>query len=160
MAHLRNPISGYERRAKTDQNGAFSFINVPQNQYHVEISASGFENQEQDVNLRSAIPITLPVHLALAGGKTEMTVEAAGADLLETVTYAHNDIDKSLTDSLPTNSPGSGLSDAITLGTPGVAADSNGFFHPLGDHAQVTFSCGRPTRQRSAEQAVLDPDAR
>ena len=57
-----------------------------------------------------------------------MTVEAAGADLLETVSYAHNDIDKALTDSLPTASPGSGLSDAITMGTPGVVADSNGFF--------------------------------
>ncbi len=153
VVHLRNPISGYERTTKTDQYGGFSFINVPQNQYHVEVSAVGFEKQEQDVNLRSAIPVTLPVHLALAGSTTEMTVEAAGSDLLETVPYAHNDIDKSLTDSLPTSSPGSGLSDAITLGTPGVAADSNGFFHPLGDHAQVTFSVdGQPVSDQQSKQ--------
>src|SRR6185312_10266142 len=34
---------------------------------------------------------------------------------------------------------GSGLSQAITYSTGGVAADANGFFHPLGDHAQVSF---------------------
>ena len=28
----------------------------------------------------------------------------------------------------------------ITLASPGVVADSNGFFHPIGDHAQTQFS--------------------
>src|SRR5207245_8610114 len=28
----------------------------------------------------------------------------------------------------------------ITLASPGVVADSNGFFHPVGDHAQTQFS--------------------
>jgi hypothetical protein len=33
----------------------------------------------------------------------------------------------------------------ITLASPGVAADSNGFFHPLGEHADTTFSVdGQP----------------
>jgi len=33
-------------------------------------------------------------------------------------------------------SAGGGLAAAITLASPGVAADSNGMFHPLGDHPQ------------------------
>ena len=40
---------------------------------------------------------------------------------------------------LPLSDPGGGLSQAITYSTGGVAADGNGFFHPLGDHAQVSF---------------------
>ena len=40
---------------------------------------------------------------------------------------------------LPTIDPGAGLSQAIVYSTGGVAADGNGFFHPLGDHAQVSF---------------------
>ncbi len=40
---------------------------------------------------------------------------------------------------LPSFDPGGGLSEAITYSTGGVAADANGFFHPLGDHAQVSF---------------------
>src|SRR6266536_470747 len=31
-------------------------------------------------------------------------------------------------------------SDVVTLAAPGVVADSNGFMHPLGDHAQVNIS--------------------
>jgi hypothetical protein len=33
-----------------------------------------------------------------------------------------------------------GLNQVITLASPGVVADSNGFFHPIGDHAQTQFS--------------------
>ena len=40
---------------------------------------------------------------------------------------------------LPVADPAGGLSQAIVYSTGGVAADGNGFFHPLGDHAQVTF---------------------
>ncbi len=31
------------------------------------------------------------------------------------------------------------MNNAIVYTTPGVAADSNGFFHPMGDHAQVSY---------------------
>ena len=33
-----------------------------------------------------------------------------------------------------------GLNQVVTLASPGVVADSNGFFHPIGDHAQTQFS--------------------
>jgi hypothetical protein len=37
------------------------------------------------------------------------------------------------------------LSSILTLATPGVAADSNGVFHPLGEHAETSFSLdGQP----------------
>ena len=35
------------------------------------------------------------------------------------------------------------LSSILTLATPGVAADSNGVFHPLGEHAETSFSVDR-----------------
>src|SRR5579871_1189286 len=35
--------------------------------------------------------------------------------------------------------PGGGLSSAITNSSGGVVADANGFFHPVGDHAQTSF---------------------
>src|SRR5437899_4133065 len=40
---------------------------------------------------------------------------------------------------LPIETSG-GLNQVITLAAPGVVADSNGFFHPIGDHAQTQFS--------------------
>jgi len=63
----------------------------------------------------------------------------------------HSDIDKNLFDKLPLESASSSLSSLVTLTTPGIAADSNGLFHGLGDHAENSFSVdGQPiTDQQS-----------
>jgi hypothetical protein len=76
--------------------------------------------------------------LALAGGQTSVTVEGA-LDALETNPSAHVDVDRSQMLKIPASDPGGGLSQAIIYSTGGVAADGNGFFHPLGDHAQASF---------------------
>jgi len=60
-------------------------------------------------------------------------------DLLERDPTAHTDIDQSLMTRLPIETSG-GLNQVIMLASPGVVADSNGFFHPIGDHAQTQFS--------------------
>ena len=79
-----------------------------------------------------------------------MTVTAAG-DLVETDPTTHTDVDRELFDKLPLESTSSSLSSLVTLATPGVAADSNGLFHGLGDHASNSFSVdGQPiTDQQS-----------
>ena len=60
-------------------------------------------------------------------------------------------MDRELFDKLPLESNSSSLSSLVTLATPGVAADSNGLFHGLGDHASNSFSVdGQPiTDQQS-----------
>jgi hypothetical protein len=105
----------------------------------MEVTASRFATFTQDVAIRSSLPIEVQAHLALAGSSTTVNVEAAGADLVETDPSAHIDADRNQIASLPVFDPGGGLSQAITYSTGGVAADANGFFHPLGDHAQVSF---------------------
>jgi len=72
------------------------------------------------------VPVELKIKLAVAGTTTTITVESAGADLLENVPYAHNDVDTKTQDKLPISSPGSGMSDAIMISSGAVAADSNG----------------------------------
>jgi hypothetical protein len=67
-------------------------------------------------------------------------VEASGGDLVENESTFHTDVDQTLTDKLPLQSVSSGVSSLVTLVTPGIAADSNGLFHGLGDHAQNSFS--------------------
>jgi Carboxypeptidase regulatory-like domain len=148
-----NRITNYRQTATADSSGVFRFNNIPPNPYHLEVSAPNFASSEQDVDVRSTVPINLKVQLALAGTKTTVTVEAAGADLLENVPYAHNDIDRNTLTKLPITSPASGLSDAIMLASGAVAADSNGFFHPLGDHAQTSFSIdGQPISDQQSKQ--------
>ena len=78
-----------------------------------------------------------------------MNVKAS--DLLENSSVFHTDLDRSLFEKLPLETPSSTLSSLVTLSTPGVAADSNGLFHGLGDHASNSFSLdGQPiTDQQS-----------
>jgi len=136
---IHNAITSYSQSAITGADGSFRFTNIPQNSYHLQIAAPGFETFARDLSLRSAVPYQLKATLAVAGSTTSVTVEATGAGLLEVQPSAHTDVDRALIDKLPGVDPGAGLSQAILYSTGGVAADSNGAFHPLGDHAQVSF---------------------
>jgi hypothetical protein len=150
---ILNRITGYQQQTKTDTTGTFRFGNIPPNPYHLEVNTPNFSPYSQDVTVRNSVPISLKIPLTLAGSKALVTVEGAGADILENVPYAHSDMDRATADKLPISSPASGLSDAIIFASPGVVADSNGFFHPLGDHAQTTFVIdGQPISDQQSKQ--------
>jgi Carboxypeptidase regulatory-like domain len=147
---IHNPVSQYERSTTTDSSGAFSFPNVPFNPYHLSVAANGFGAYAQDVDVRSSVPLAVKVSLTLAGSSSTVTVEGGG-DLVENDPTFHTDVDRALFDKLPLESQSSSLSSLVTLTTPGIAADSNGLFHGLGDHAENSFSVdGQPiTDQQS-----------
>jgi len=136
---IRNVVSGYRQATTAGADGVFRFTNIPPNPYHLEVTASGFATLGQDVAIRSAVPMQVKLQLSLSGAQSSITVEGAGADMLEVNPSAHTDTDRSLLLKLPNMDPAGGLSQAITYTTGGVAADGNGLFHPLGDHAQSTF---------------------
>ncbi|MGO9241096.1 MAG: carboxypeptidase regulatory-like domain-containing protein [Bryobacteraceae bacterium] len=150
VVSILNPVSHYQESVKTDGQGAFEFDNVPYNNYHLTAAAAGFQTATQDVDLRSAIPLDVKVSLEIGTSKTTLTVTDS-ADLLETVSTTHTDVDRNLFDKLPLESQSSSLSSLVTLSVPGIAADSNGLFHGLGDHAENSFSVdGQPiTDQQS-----------
>ena len=158
---IRNPVSGYERSTATDAFGRFSFTNVPFNPYHLTVTVTGFSPYAQDVEVRSSVPLTLSVALSVATFNMSVTVESTAEDLLENNPTFHTDVDRGLFDKLPLESPSSSVSSLVTLATPGIAADSNGLFHGLGDHAENSFSVdGQPiTDQQSkvfSNQIPLD----
>jgi hypothetical protein len=98
--------------------------------------------------------------LMIGEAQTTVNVESA-ADLVEQDPNTHTDVDRGLFDKLPLESSASALSSLVTLASPGVAADSNGLFHGLGDHASNSFSLdGQPiTDQQSkvfSNQVPLD----
>jgi len=157
---IHNPVSGFDRVAVSDSSGQFAIANVPFNPYHLTVTAKGFSAYVQDVDVRSAVPVALSITLQVAGSTETVSVEAAG-DLIENDPISHTDLDKAIFDKLPLESASSSLSSLVTLATPGVAADSNGLFHGLGDHAENSFSLdGQPiTDQQSkvfSNQVPLD----
>src|SRR5262249_748858 len=136
---LQNSVTGYKRTATTDTTGAFHFTDVPPNNYQLTITMEGFNTATQSVAVRTSAPIDVNGSLPFSGGSG--TVEITSSEnIIENIPTTHTDVDQSLISRLPVRSPGSGLSDVVTSAAPGVAADSNGFFHPLGDHAQSTIS--------------------
>ena len=148
---LQNPVSQYERTATTDASGDFSFANIPFNPYHLTVTNTGFNPMSRDVKLDSSVPVNLNIVLHVATGKTTVTVSSEASDLIEVDPTAHTDVDRALFDKLPLESQSSSLSSLVTLSSPGIAADSNGLFHGLGDHASNSFSIdGQPiTDQQS-----------
>jgi Carboxypeptidase regulatory-like domain/TonB-dependent Receptor Plug Domain len=136
---IDNPVSQYSRSVATDKSGRYQFPNVPFNPYHMTVTMAGFGPTVQDVDVRSVVPVSANLSLKVGGGSSTVTVETGG-DLIEDDPTFHVDVDRDLFNKVPLESASSTLSSLVTLTTPGVAADSNGLFHGLGDHASNSFS--------------------
>jgi hypothetical protein len=137
---ISNPVTGYKRTVSTGTDGAFQFNDVPPNNYQLSVTATGFASASQSLVVRTSVPINVKIPLEIGAATESVTVSSSAADVIENVPTTHTDVDQTLITRLPVRSPGSGLSDVVTQAAPGVVADSNGFFHPLGDHAQTSYS--------------------
>ena len=136
---LQNSVSGFTRTVKADALGQFQFNNIPFNPYRVLITSPGFITTDQRVEVRSSVAVVVRSVLAVASAGDSVTVEAGGGDLVENSSTFHVDIDRELFSKLPLESQSSSVSSLLTLASPGVAADSNGLFHGIGDHAENAF---------------------
>ncbi len=136
---ILDPVSQYSRTAITDRSGHYQFPNVPFNSYHLTVAKTGFASAVQDIDVRSVVVVHASFALQVGNASSTVTVEAAG-DLIENDPTFHTDVDRDLFIKVPLESQSSTLSSLVTLTTPGVAADSNGLFHGLGDHASNSFS--------------------
>ena len=74
--HLRNDITGFKADATTGPDGAFQFFNVPFNPYELHVEAPGFQAVHRSVDVRSGVPLEIPVSLKLAGVSETVTVTA------------------------------------------------------------------------------------
>ncbi len=135
---ITNAISGYSQTVVSDENGLYRLSNIPENHYELVVSGTGFASSGQHLEVRSSVPLTINLVLKVGAESGSITVQESGVEP-EPDPSAHVDIDRNLVLKLPEANPGAGLSETITHTTGGVAADANGFFHPLGDHAEASF---------------------
>jgi Carboxypeptidase regulatory-like domain/TonB-dependent Receptor Plug Domain len=139
-ATIENPVSHYVRSVTTDDQGKFVFDNVPYNNYHLTVSAPNFAASTQELEVRAPVPVDVPTTLQISGGATTITVTAESSELVENIPVTHTDVDRAVLDRLPIQSQSSSLSAALTATVPGIAEDSDGLIHGLGDHASNSFS--------------------
>lgn len=149
---LSNPVSGFRRTTVTDSMGAFEFYNVPFDSYSLAITATGFSRSRSDLNVVSSVPVVSNVRLTpVVSTAVTVTAEAEGPLSENSPTY-HTDVDRTAIERLPIESPSSALSSIVTLASPGVAADSNGLLHGLGDHNEDSFSVdGEPIADQQSK---------
>ncbi len=127
--------SGAQRAASTGADGGFLFLQLNTGDYILAVDAPGFATSTQGLTY-VGVPIHRNIALSMAASRTEVLVTATNDDPTEP---AHVDITPEQIDRMPTQSVSSPFSSLITMTTPGVSADSNGSFHPLGDHAEASF---------------------
>jgi len=141
-ADLRSGEAHFDR--KTDSAGGFCFLELEAGQYELTLQAHGFQRNQQKIRVRAGESIQLSISLQLETMAQEITVAAGAADL-NSLNVAQTQVGSGLIHNLPSESTNAALSSILTLATPGVAADSNGVFHPLGEHAETSFSVdGQP----------------
>ena len=145
---ITNQVTGYTKTVTTDASGRFTFPNVPFNPYQITAESAGLQGST-GVQISSVVPVLKNVTVTPATSAT-VSVEATG-DLAEADPNYHTDVDRTMIARLPVGNATSELSSIVTQLTPGVAADSNGLLHGLGDHNEVSFSVdGEPiTDQQS-----------
>jgi hypothetical protein len=135
---ISNPVSGLNRKTTADSAGHYQFTNLPLNTYTLTFAAPAFTTVTQTIVLNSFVPVAYTAKLNVGGSDTVIDVSAAPA--LESDPTFHSDLDRASFEKLPLESASSGISSLVTLASPGVAADSNGLFHGMGDHASNTFN--------------------
>lgn len=137
-----------ELRQLVDSGGSVTF-SVPVSATCTAIaSAPGFTevthlvpSSETWVELRLAVSAT-----------AQVTVSAGSEQLQANTTTAQATLNEQQIAAVPFFNRATGFTDLITRTTPGVAADSNGFAHPLGEHADTSISLdGQPMTDQQAK---------
>ena len=162
---ISNPVTGFKKTVVTDKDGSFLFQNLAPNPYHLTATAAGatasaFKTLEKDVDVNGGVPVTLDLTMALATQTSTVEVVSTGV-LAETDPTMHVDLDLNVIQKTPTET-GAGLNAIILSASPGIAADANGFFHPMGDHAETQFSVdNQPVTDQQSKiySNQLPPDA-
>src|SRR5271165_6321652 len=57
-ALIRNAVTGHQETTVTDATGTFRFNNLPLTPFQLTVTAPGFGNVTQSLEVRSAVPVT------------------------------------------------------------------------------------------------------
>src|SRR3984893_1673550 len=132
------------KTTSTDAGGQFCLPDLEPGGYQLELRGPNFRVEQRRLELRSGESLQLTIKLTIQTAGMEVTV-VEGAGDPGSLNVAQTQFSKGLIEKLPSESVNAAMSSILTLTTPGVAADSNGVFHPLGEHAETSFSVdGQP----------------
>lgn len=115
----------------------------------LHVSAPGFSEAQRELADGESV---VTVRLRPLSASAEMTVRANGTGIETNTPVAQATLGAEEIAHLPMFNRATGFTDLLTRTTPGVAADSNGFAHPLGEHADTSISLdGQPITDQQAK---------
>jgi hypothetical protein len=145
---LENSVTGYRNLATTDEQGAFTFNNVPFDSFLLRVESKGFQSVAQTLRVRSNIPVTLDIKLSVSGVGEAVTIKAEEALVEEDSSSTETDLDETFIKRSPGAVRPNQLQRLIAT-TPGWFADDNGLLHIRGvDDGIVYVVDGIPTISR------------
>ena len=155
---ISNPVSGLHANGD-DRRGGPVRLQQPAAE---SVSHRGRGAGVSDARARRRRAERRPDHAGpdARAGRRDDRVEVVGhaEDLLERDPTAHTDIDQSLIAKLPIETSSGGLNQVVMLASPGVVADSNGFFHPDRRPRADAVLDRQPADHRPAEPPLLESD--
>jgi outer membrane receptor protein involved in Fe transport len=136
---VTQPVTGYRQTTQTDAQGSFKLVNLPFNTYKVRAEATGFQPDEESIDLESTIPLNVELSLSLEQTTAAVTITTDNAAMLEPDrTSSDTDIGQTILER-PVGAAPSRAIESIVASTPGFVTDDNGRMHPRGSESQVQY---------------------
>jgi len=122
----------------TDDSGILIAKRLPFGLYRIEIQLAGFAPISMPIEVRSAIPMEVPINLAIASVSDSVTVEAKETLIDPHRTNSMNEIGSQAIETRTTSLPGRSLQDLVSS-EPGWVFEGNAVLHPRGAEYQTQF---------------------
>jgi hypothetical protein len=158
-AELLSEANQLHRTFKIAQDGRYTAQNLPFGVYRLNINAEGFAPWSNLVDIRSEVPVRIPVTLGVAPVATQIQVTDSATLVDPSRTGTIYSVGRQTIDQQMAAQPGRNLSDLVNQ-QPGWLYEANGVLHPRGSEYDVQYVFdGLPLTQNRSPAFAPEFDA-
>src|SRR6202035_1730484 len=137
-AELLSEANQLHRTFKIAQDGRYTAQDLPFGIYRLKINAEGFAPWSNLVDIRSEVPVRIPVTLGVAPVATQIQVTDSATLVDPSRTGTIYSVGRQTIDQQMSAQPGRNLSDLVNQ-QPGWLYEANGVLHPRGSEYDVQY---------------------
>jgi len=158
-AVLLSEANQLHRTFKIPQDGRYTAQDLPFGVYRLNINAEGFAPWSKLVDIRSEVPLRIPVTLGVAPVATQIQVTDSATLVDPSRTGSIYSVGRQTIDQQMAAQPGRNLSDLVNQ-QPGWLYEANGVLHPRGSEYDVQYIFdGLPLTQNRSPAFAPEFDA-
>jgi hypothetical protein len=158
-AELLSEANQLHRAFKIAQDGRYTAQDLPFGVYRLNVNAEGFAPWTNLVNIRSELPVRIPITLGVAPVATQIQVTDSATLVDPSRTGTIYSVGRQTIDQQMSPQPGRNLSDLVNQ-QPGWLYEANGVLHPRGSEYDVQYVFdGLPLTQNRSPAFAPEFDA-